>query len=101
MYAVVTNHSFDADTPVVLFNDDEYDKAKAYLLWLWKSYYTEELVEGSALETSQCSHDDEYARVTWEDGNRTEFVLTSISEPEAGFKDIDWKTINKEGGGSK
>lgn len=91
MYAVITSHSFEADTPTVLFNEDEYDKARAYLHWLWKEYYDTEIKEGSDLIESQCSHDDEYARVTWADGNRTEFVLTYTSDPEPGFKDVDWK----------
>ena len=40
MYAVIMIHTFDSDTPTVVF--DDYEKAKAYLHWLWEDYYNTE-----------------------------------------------------------
>ena len=89
MYAVIMIHTFDSDTPTVLF--DDYDKAKAYLHWLWEDYYNTELAEGSALNEEMCFHEDEYAKVTWADEDSTDFILTHISEPDKNFENIDWK----------
>ncbi len=83
---VTTVHSFSSDTPTVLFGENEYKKASAYLEWLWKSYYEEEKAQNSALDHDKCRCDEEYAVVTWEDGNKTEFILTSTSSPVDGFK---------------
>jgi hypothetical protein len=87
MYAVIMVHTFDADTPTVLFED--YDKAKAYLHWLWKEYYNTEIAEGSLLDKEGCFHDDEYAKVTWTDNEATEFILTYTSEPDPEFKYVE------------
>lgn len=91
MYAVTIVHSFDTDAPMVLFNDSEYDKAKAYLHWLWEDYYNTEIAEDSKLFEFGCYHEDEYAKVTWEDGECTEFVLTYSSDPDERFANVNWK----------
>ncbi len=85
-FIVTTVHSFSADTPAVIFEKEEYTKAKAYLKWLYESYYEEEKAQNSALDHDKCRCDEEYAVVTWEDGNKTEFILTSTSNPDTGFK---------------
>ena len=79
-YAVVVVHSFEEDTPLYLFTD--YEKAKRYLENLWEDYYNEEIANGSDLDEALCYHEDEYAKVTWSDGCRTEFILTYSSKPE-------------------
>lgn len=89
MYAVIMVHTFDSDTPTVLFED--YDKAKAYLHWLWETYYNTEISEGSDLNEEMCFHEDEYAKVTWADDDSTDFILTYVSKPDEGFKNVDWK----------
>ena len=89
MYAVIMVHTFDADTPTVLFED--YDKAKAYLHWLWENYYNTEIAEGSDLNENQCFHEDDYAKVAWADGDATEFILTYTSEPEKEFEKVDYR----------
>lgn len=88
-YAVITIYSFDSDTPTVIF--ENYDKAKAYLHWLWENYYNTEIAEGSDLNEEQCFHENEYAKVMWNDNDTTEFILTYISEPDEEFNNIDWK----------
>ena len=91
-YAVVLSHDFDADTRVTLFDEKDYDKAKAYLHWLWESYYNEEIKCGSYLNEYGCHHEDEYAQVEWEDGDRTFFELViAYDEPEDEFEKIDWE----------
>ena len=89
MYAVIMVHSFYQDTPTVLF--DDYNKAKAYLHWLWEDYYNAEIEYGSDLDTINCFHEDSYAKVTWADGTTTEFILTYISEPDKRFATVDYK----------
>lgn len=89
MYAVIMIHTFDSDTPTVVF--DDYEKAKAYLHWLWEDYYNTEITEGSDLDEEHCFHEAEYAEVMWKDGDCTDFILTYISEPDIRFKEIDWK----------
>lgn len=89
MYAVIMVHTFDSDTPTVLFKD--YDKAKAYLHWLWETYYNTEISEGSDLNEEMCFHEDEYAKVTWADDDSTDFILTYVSEPDEEFKNVDWE----------
>ena len=90
MYAVVIYHNFDADTRVTMF--DNYDKAKAYLHWIWEKYYNEEIEAESHLNEADCWHQDELAKVTWDDGCYTYFELVSpYEEPEEEFNQIDWK----------
>lgn len=89
MYAVIMVQSFAFDTPTVLFED--YDKAKAYLHWLWEDYYNTEIAEGSYLNEDMCFHSDEYAKVMWADDDTVDFILTHISEPDTRFNGVDWK----------
>ena len=88
MYAVIMVHSFEADTPLVLF--ESYEKAKAYAHWLWQSYYKEEQSQGSALNESECCYDGDYGKVTWADGEKTEFIVTFASEPDPEFENSDF-----------
>ena len=91
MYVVIMVQSFDIDT--VLFGKDEYDKAKAYLHWLWEYTYNEALEEGQELNEEQCFHEEDYAKIMWadDDEDTIEFILTYTSEPNPEFKDINWK----------
>lgn len=89
MYAVIMIHTFDADVPVTLF--DKYDKAKAYLHWLWEDYYNTEIAEGSDLNEDQCFYEDEYARVTWANNDETDFILTCTLEHDKKFNNVNWK----------
>lgn len=91
MWIVMMAHSFDADTPCYKFNNEEYDKAKAYLHWLWEEYYNTEIAEGSELDNTMCYHEDEYAKVTWRDGEKTEFYLTYTSPYDEKFFEGNWK----------
>lgn len=91
-YAVVIHHNFAEDTRVIPF--DEYDKAKAYLHWVWEAYYNEEIDNDSYLNEAECWHEDEIAKVTWTDGCWTYFELIDISsdKPEPGFLKLEnWK----------
>ena len=88
-YAVVTTHSFTEKTECVLFED--YERAKAYLHWLWEDYYNEEIANASVLIEEECYHEDEYAIVTWADGCKTEFALAEVYEAKEDFQNINWK----------
>lgn len=90
-YTVVMSHSYDPEVIAVLF--DDYDKAKAYLHWKWEDYYNAEIAEDPFIRLNEelCYHEDEYARVTWEDEDYTEFILVEISEPDDKFANVDWK----------
>lgn len=85
----MTYQTFDPDSPLVLF--DDYDKAKAYLHWLWENAYNTEMAEGSMLIEQKCWHEDELAKITWSDGDYMEFILTGVSEPNEEFNDTDWR----------
>lgn len=98
MWIVIQMSNFDADVSCVMFKADEYDKAKAYLHWLWEDYYNTEIAEGTGnLLESQCYHEDEYAVVTWqasdwnENEDKTEFILAYTSEPDYRFANVDWQ----------
>ncbi len=84
-YAVIMYQSFDGDTPTVLFDNEE--EAKKYLKWLWNRYYKEEQEQSVvALNETECFCEEEYAKVQWVDGDKTEFILTFTSEPDPEFK---------------
>ena len=78
-YCVIMYHSFEADTPVYLFNTEI--EAKGYMLKLWQNYYNTELAENSDINESETFHDDYFAQVKWNDGCYTQFICTYASEP--------------------
>lgn len=90
MYYIIMSHNFDAQTCIYEF--EKYDKAKAFLHWDWENYYNTELSEGSYLNRGACYHEDEYARVEWEDGCQTEWNLVEgLDKPSPEFEEV-WKT---------
>lgn len=91
MYYVVEVMNFDYEAP--LWGPfEEYRKACAFLHWLWEDYYNREIAEGSsALDQSQCFHDEDYAKVAWVDGDQTEFILTFETNPPKEFENVDWE----------
>lgn len=82
-YVVTKTHNFDPETEATEFTD--YRKATAYLHWLWEDYYNEEIANDSDLDEELCFHESEYAQVQWEDGDRTEFNLITISPERKDF----------------
>lgn len=89
-YIVIMTHNFDAETYTVRFGND-LNKAKAFLHWSWEKYLNNEIEAGSNLNMSDTIHEDEYARVCWEDGCYTEFILSDITEKDEEFEQIDWE----------
>ena len=86
-YVVVKTHNFDAEVEAAKFTD--YREATAYLHWLWEDYYNEEIATESHLNEKECYHYCDYARVQWEDGDYTEFILIEIYPKRNGFPE-DW-----------
>lgn len=88
-YAVIIHHNFDTDIRVITF--DNYDKAKAYLHWVWETYYNEEIANGSYLDEADCWHEEELAKIAWVDKCWTYFELVETSDtPEEEFLKI-WR----------
>lgn len=77
IYVVVMKHTFDAEV-VVYDCGENYEKAKEKLNELWEEYINEEYANSSELTEEECYHEDEYARVTWSDGDYTDFTLTYL-----------------------
>lgn len=88
-YVVIKVHSFDSETETVEF--DDYNKARAYLHWLWEDYYNEEIANKSDLCEDGCWHEDEIAQIEWNDGEKTEFILSEIGNPRREFMSVGWK----------
>ena len=79
-YSVVVYCSFDAQCPVYLF--DTYDKAKEYLHDLWQYSYNDELANSYfPIYEEETYHEDDFAKITWDDGSFMEYILTATSEP--------------------
>lgn len=79
-YAVVIVTNFDIETPVYLFND--YEKAKEYLHDIWQEDYNTELAESiRGIDEFATYHEEYYAKLTWNDGDKIEYILTDVSEP--------------------
>ena len=90
MYAVIITYNFDPETKCYLIED--YDKAKAYLHWLWEEAYNEEIAENTCLNDDLCFHTEEdYAQIEWMNQDREEFILTLVSELPEKFETVDWK----------
>ena len=85
MFCVIMYHSFDADTPVYVF--PTYEKAKKFFDRTYENYLNEEIANNSELDMDNCFHEDEFAKVTWSDGESTEFILSCTSEPEDEYYD--------------
>ena len=90
MYAVVIIQSFDSDVPMCLFTTKK--EAKAYLNYTWENAYDTEKTESIVgLDESECFHKEEYAKITWNDGDTMEFILTFDSSPDAEFEEVKEK----------
>lgn len=92
MYIVIVKHSFDEETPAYPFND--YDKARAYLHKLWEDFYNTEIEENEEnLNKKECYHEDEYAKIKWNNDNddQTEFILTRNYPYDKAFFEGDWQ----------
>ena len=89
-YVVVMTSNYDLPIDVTGF--DEYDKAKAYLHWIWEGYYNDVIVNNDDVLVNDCYHEDEYAQVVWGDGNKkTDFILCCVNEPLKVFNNVNWK----------
>ena len=92
-YIVIMVHSFDSETYAQEF--DDYFKAIAFLHWSWERYLNEERMQSIiSLAEEFCYHESEYAKVCWDNGEETEFILSSISEPNKEFTKLseeEWK----------
>ena len=90
MYVVTMTHSFDPEAKAVLFTD--YYEAVAYLHWWWGDYYNAEIAESSIpLNKDLCFHEEDYAVVTWIDGDQTIFTLADECDKDKRFEEIDWE----------
>ena len=87
-YVVTKTHNFDVETEAVKFTD--YRKATAYLHWYWEDYYNNEIIAQSHLKEDECYHEEDYAKVTWEDGDYTEFNIMEIYPEREDFPE-DWE----------
>lgn len=87
-YVVVKIHNFDPEVEAAKFTD--YDKAVAYLHWMWETYLNEEYANESDVDEEFTVHDTEYAKVQWEGGDYTEFVLIEVGAPREDFP-VDWE----------
>ena len=84
MFVVTKTHNFDPETEATLF--DNIEDAISYLQWIWEDYYNREILEGEGdLLESECYHEEDYAKVTWEDKCVTEFHLMEIVPPRKEF----------------
>lgn len=86
-YAVTIIHSFDPDVETVSFED--YDTARAYLHWIWEDYYNTEIKEVDDFNKEDSYHEECYAKISYYNGDKTEFILSGISEPDERFEDIN------------
>ena len=87
-YVFVKTHSFDPETEATKFTD--YRKAAAYLHWYWEDYLNTEIAEGSDLDEDRCYHENDFAKVTWDDGEYTEFNVIELTPEREGFPK-DWE----------
>ena len=79
-YAVVVVTSFDLDVSVCLF--DYYVKATEYLQDLWEDDYNTELAESViGINEAHTYHEEDYAKITWRDGDTMEYYVTDVSKP--------------------
>lgn len=88
-YAVVSYNNFGSPEDCVLFHD--YKKACAYLHWYWEDYMNDEIANGSHLVEEHCWHEDEEAKITWDDRCEATIVLIRISKPLEEFEKVDWE----------
>ena len=91
MFVVTRTYTFDPESRAALFSDKE--SALCYMRWLWEDYYNEEIAEGGDLNELECYFEDDYARITWHDGDRAEFHMIPI-----GCADIDTVKMSFEKG---
>lgn len=79
-YAVIKTHSFDPEIECSVF--DSYESATHYLQQYWEDYYNTELAQSSCdLDECMCFHEDDYGKVTWANGDYTEFALCAVTAP--------------------
>ena len=83
MFVVVKTHNFDPETEATAFEDEK--EAKAYLQWLWENYYDEEIANDSYLVERECYHEEDFAKIQWEDGCQTWFKLIETVPVRADF----------------
>lgn len=88
-FAVVSYGNYGAPERCTVFFD--YDKASAYLHWLWEIYLNDEIANGSHLVDDECYHEDISAVITWEDKSKLHLVLIPITGPFTEFSNVDWK----------
>ena len=76
---VVVYHSFDPSVDVYI--DDGQGKENTLLSDLYKAYLQEEIDNHSDINENECYIDENegWAQITWEDGDRTTFVQTTIT----------------------
>lgn len=80
MWLVHIVHSYDIMGEASVFDNKE--TGRAYLRWLWARYYD----EASDLVEDDCYCDDEYAKLSYRNGDFTEILLLKASEPHPEFK---------------
>lgn len=97
MYVVTKTHNFDGETEAAIF--ESYGDAFDYLQWIWREYYDAEIAEGSTMSEYDCfcSAEEEYAKVEWADGCRTEFHMIEVLEPRTEYR----KQKNQQSGFAK
>lgn len=74
IWIVIMVQSFDSETPCYYFDTEK--AAQDYMQTMWEDYYNTELAEGSDLDEALCYHEDDYAKVTFSDGDKVEFIVT-------------------------
>lgn len=76
-FAVVHYSTFGGDTSVKVVQD--WANACDYLEKLWDSAYNEEIAERpDNLDECETFHEDEYAQIVWNDGNKRVFEVVAL-----------------------
>lgn len=77
MYVVTQTCNFDYEKNAWICETEK--DAENLLHEKWEDYYNTEIAEGFGdLDEAQCYHEDDYATVTWYNGDRTEFHMIEI-----------------------
>lgn len=93
-FVVVKTNDYDPEVEATEF--DNYREATAYLHWYWEDYYNRELAENpeenfiSKLNPEECYHEEDYAKVQWDNGDHTDFNIIAITPKREGFPK-DWQ----------
>ena len=69
--------TMDSDVQVYPFTD--YEKAKKYLHKIWDNAVIQEISLEQQLDLENTYAEDEYAKLTWADGDHIEYILSYLT----------------------